>query len=229
MRKNFLFCAMLVVVLFANAQFTSDDDGKEHPVIAVRNGKIGWVSSKDTNKVLIPFEYDGVFLSSYIRPSSPDDYEEYINNPPSCYGFVSTFSFLYADAYNILDNVVDFPPGNWVAFPVFVIKDNKLGLIDCNGKALLPFECTNILLPLTALTTGVGISGDMGFFIVQRNKKFGVFSVGDYEVWYTDMYVNTNPILIPCEYDSVEIDGDHFKVVKNGKSKHIDFRGRPLK
>ena len=176
MRKLFLFGAMLVMALFANAQvedLTSDEKG--YPVIAVRDGKIGWVSSEDETKVLIPFEYDGVFDVSYGH---------------------ECVTFVYVELYTPNNNNENGPIGEVAGPPYWVLKNGKYGLIDSVGNVILPFEY-NI--------TGIGVGGlgdsddnetdpFIHDLIWERNGKMGVFSWG------------TKVPFIPLIYDDIFVD-----------------------
>lgn len=173
MRKLFLFGAMLVMALFAKAQVENYISyEKEHPVLALRDGKIGWVSSEDETKVLIPFEYDGVFINTYTRIGlvayEESVVKELVTANESCGGFEGSFpNVYYKSAYNLYEEHKDyydelgiekeyeygrivtclefeerFTVGSWIAFPVFVMRNGKLGAIDSVGNINPKTKCT---------------------------------------------------------------------------------------
>ena len=192
------------MALFANAQFDYyASDEKEYPMIAVRNGKIGWESSKDSNKVMIPFEYDGVIgiFTNGIQP---------VNGVIEDVDGERLFEYIY----NWYDGGFDF--GKWVK------KNEKWGVIDSLGNIVIPFEYEIGKEVIYETEDENGNVGEMTFvqlgflaskcgryfesvFIINRNGKYGVATL--------------DSILIPCEYDDIlnNADESSFVVVKNGK------------
>lgn len=238
MRKIFLFGAMLVMALYANAQVVIEEpgeatdvyeseaiearsaeeadeydylDAEEQPVISVRNGKIGWVSSKDSTKVLIPFEYDGVichFTSGY-RFIEECEYQErsaesFLGNnmgnadPYMDYGFIEEdYGYQY----------------HWVR------KKGLWGCINNKGEIVFPFEykvgdTTTVVRELfdgksykSEMVKNYQIGLDCSTFYIKKNNKVGL--------------ANLQGVVVPCEYDGFVISNvgvqNQYVCRKNGK------------
>ena len=235
MRKLFLFGAMLVVALFANAQFENyTSEEKEYPVLAVRDGKIGWVSSEDKTKVLIPFEYDGVIINSYTRIGlgwylentvkelvTADEPCEYESSGSSQDVYYVTAHKLYEEHKEFFDvergGMEEYKYGeivicsgieSWYTLGSWVAFP---AFVVKDGQLGAIDSAGNVVVPFE--NTYANVLFPVNYFyeemIVQRNGKYGVFNF--YNSGESD---KKPPVLIPCEYEKVE-GRDSWYVVKN--------------
>ena len=244
MRKLFLFGAMLVMALFANAQvedLTSDEKG--YPVLAVRDGKIGWVSSEDKTKVLIPFEYDGVIINSYTRIGLgwylENTVKELVTADEPCEyeSSGSPWSVYYATAHKLYLDYKDYFDEERVA-----MEEYKYGeIVICSGIESWFTSGSWVAFPAFVVKDGqLGAIDSAGNVVVPFEYTYAnvlfpySFSTGEDENYIDEeMIVQRNgkygvfnffksdesekqpPVFVPCEYEDVQRLGDSYYVVKN--------------
>lgn len=154
-----------------------EPDTAEYPKPAVRGGKVGWVSSKDSNKVIIPFEYDDAIGWCHYWDAGGSNYS------------ISPYS-----TFELGDDFYCGP----VVLPCWVKKNGKYGMIDSIGKILIPFEYDYVgdyfdyysddANRGSEFNTGYRFPNSVG---VWKNGKVGMYSL-----------VN-DKIVIPCIYDTI--------------------------
>ena len=215
MRKLFLFAAVIIFISAFFACSSKSAGNKEantdsligYPVLAVRDGKIGWLSSK-SDKVLIPFEYDAV-IGTYFNGG----------------GYPHSVEIVELDAENIEYMMQEAPD-----FNCWVLKNGKWGVIDSLGNAVIPFEYkmgnsySNGYYQFTEEYFAIKKNGKQGVaslhsiiipcdydsivdycldygetFIVKNNGKYGIVVIDNESNGPEEKLFK-----IPCVYESIE-------------------------
>ena len=252
MKKIRLFLASIFMILFAfscgarvntteteeidslseeYAEDYSAEDWNPSVLRAVRNGKFGWVSAKDTNKVVIPFEYDSIAMLSighegvtiidwYIMSAKEYDNGVIFNDYGSEYPDRGYFIVAKNGRWSKIDehgNVIiseeynfSFAGGGLEDCWILIEKDGKIGTDE------IPCEYDDV-------------DYSHGIYLLKKNGKWGVMKNG---VCSEFTYDSITPIFYSVEHGESLPDEEVFTgfyyIYKNGKKNIMASDMKPI-
>lgn len=166
------------------------DDG---PIYLIKGGKWGCINK--CGEIQIPIIYDSsiYFYNNYVAKAKLNGKDILINK----YG------------EQMYDNLYDSLKGDFFQNQI-VCKNGKYGVIDSNGKYILPMVYDNL-----DRTYNGRINGNDIRFIIMLNNKYGIVD-------------HTNNLLLPCIYDSIVDDEYVICVCCNSKWGVFDYNFKPI-
>ena len=147
--------------------------------------------TKTYNGYISQLSYIQTGNNYFALTESGDDYDSYIID-------YNTLEFIKGKEYGISNRYVVTDVSLHVNDSKYLMsyrkKDNKKGIIDYNGKTIIPFEYKEIYT-----------NDYKDLFVAVKNGSYGVIDVN-------------NKIILPFDYDGIEIIDDYFVTVKDEKT-----------